>query len=183
MYVITRTCPIECLAPLLSRKTFSALAAGMQCSPATVGQVIELYEQGQLQDIENISTGRAGGGGGGGGGMPRCPTDIMRRAQCICARAKMELALLNADHALICRKSIRRLRRHRSSAADEPSDKVAGRSPAAGDDLLQGAVSCRDLPSLTICRPLKAPRSGVVCRLRRNWLDVPARLRQGSVIR
>jgi len=60
MYVITRTCPIECLAPLLSRKTFSALAAGMQCSPATVGQVIELYEQGQLQDIENISTGRAG---------------------------------------------------------------------------------------------------------------------------
>ena len=60
MHVITRSCPVACLAPLLSRVTFCALAEGMQGSPATVGQVVELYEQRRLIEIENISTGRCG---------------------------------------------------------------------------------------------------------------------------
>jgi hypothetical protein len=60
MYVITRTCPIECLAPLLSRTTFAALADGLDGCPATVGQVIELYRQRRLMDIYNISSGRTG---------------------------------------------------------------------------------------------------------------------------
>jgi len=60
MYVITRSCPIECMAPLLNRFTFAALAAGMSGSPATVRQAIERYEQGTLTNIYNISSGRVG---------------------------------------------------------------------------------------------------------------------------
>ena len=60
MYVITRACPIECLAPLLSRPTFRALVQGVPDSPATVGQVIDLYEQHRLMAIMSINTGRYG---------------------------------------------------------------------------------------------------------------------------
>jgi len=60
MYVVTRDCPIQCLAPLLSRLTYNALVDGVSGSPATVAQVIELYERGRLVDIDNISSGRAG---------------------------------------------------------------------------------------------------------------------------
>lgn len=60
MSVVKLSCPIECLAPLLNRCTFAALAAGMSDSPATVGRVIELYEQGRLTKIYNISSGRVG---------------------------------------------------------------------------------------------------------------------------
>jgi hypothetical protein len=59
MDAIRRYCPIECLAPLLSRQTMAALTAGMG-SPATVGQVVELYEQRRLMEIYGISTGRLG---------------------------------------------------------------------------------------------------------------------------
>jgi hypothetical protein len=59
MGVMSRDCPIECLAPLLSRQTLAALTAGIG-SPVTVGQVIELYEQRRLMELENISTGRMG---------------------------------------------------------------------------------------------------------------------------
>jgi hypothetical protein len=62
VYAIKRSCPIECLEPLLNRLTFAALAEELKHSPgtATVGAVIELYEQNRLTDIYNISTGRAG---------------------------------------------------------------------------------------------------------------------------
>jgi hypothetical protein len=59
MDAIRRDCPIECLAPLLPRQTMAALTAGMG-SPATVGQVVELYEQRKLMEIYGISTGRLG---------------------------------------------------------------------------------------------------------------------------
>lgn len=59
MDAIRRDCPIECLASLLSRQTFAALTAGMRSS-ATVGQVVELYEQHRLMEIDGISTGRLG---------------------------------------------------------------------------------------------------------------------------
>jgi len=60
MYAVMRTCPIQCLAPFLSRPTYSALEAGIPNESATVGQVVELYEQGRLVDIYNISGGRMG---------------------------------------------------------------------------------------------------------------------------
>ena len=60
MHVITRDCAIECLAALLSVPTLGALASGIGEAPATVGQVIELYEQRRLMNIHNISSGRAG---------------------------------------------------------------------------------------------------------------------------
>jgi hypothetical protein len=61
MYVIKRSCPVECLAPVLNRLTFASLVEGMKGSSggATVGEVIELYEQGRLMAIHNISSGRA----------------------------------------------------------------------------------------------------------------------------
>jgi hypothetical protein len=59
MYVITPDCPIECLAPLLSLPTYTALVAALE-SPATVGQVVDLYEHGGLLDLYNIGSGRAG---------------------------------------------------------------------------------------------------------------------------
>jgi len=62
MYVIKRTCPVECLAPVLDRLTFVALVEGMKGSTggATVDNVVELYERGRLVEIHNISFGRAG---------------------------------------------------------------------------------------------------------------------------
>jgi hypothetical protein len=50
---------------VLGRLTFAALVeglVGMKSEPggATVGDVIELYEQGRLTEIYNISSGRAG---------------------------------------------------------------------------------------------------------------------------
>ena len=60
MSAITRDCPIECLASLLSRSTLAALVDGVEGSPATVGQVVELYEQGRLPDIYDNSSGRVG---------------------------------------------------------------------------------------------------------------------------
>ena len=60
MHNISPDCPIECLTPLLSQETSAALAVGLQGTPATVGQVIELYQLGRLKDIRNISTGRSG---------------------------------------------------------------------------------------------------------------------------
>jgi len=57
---ISRDCPIQCLAPLLSRQTLAALVNGNDGSLAAVGQVVELYEQHKLMKIENISTGRMG---------------------------------------------------------------------------------------------------------------------------
>jgi len=60
MNVVTRACPIQCLAPFLSHLTYTALLYGLPGSPATVAQVIELYEHGQLVDIHNIGSGRAG---------------------------------------------------------------------------------------------------------------------------
>lgn len=60
MYVVTRDCPIQCLAPLLSRMTLAALVVGLPAPPATVGQLIEMYEQGRLTDVYNISSGRVG---------------------------------------------------------------------------------------------------------------------------
>lgn len=60
MSTITKDCPIECLAPLLSRATFDALAAGIDSDPATVAHVIALYEHGGLMNLYNISSGRAG---------------------------------------------------------------------------------------------------------------------------
>jgi len=60
MDAINRDCPIECLAALLSRQTLAALANGIDGSPATVGQVIELYDQHRLMEIHGISTGRLG---------------------------------------------------------------------------------------------------------------------------
>lgn len=62
-YTVTRDCPVACLAPLLTRPTFDALAAGVvghNDAPATVGQVIELYEQNLLRDVRNIGPSRAG---------------------------------------------------------------------------------------------------------------------------
>lgn len=44
---ITKNCPIACLAPLLSSRAFTALADGLKNAHATVGQVMELYEQRQ----------------------------------------------------------------------------------------------------------------------------------------
>jgi hypothetical protein len=60
MDAINRDCPIECLAALLSRQTLAALVNGIDGSPATVGQVVELYEQHRLNEIPGISTGRTG---------------------------------------------------------------------------------------------------------------------------
>ena len=60
MYGITQDCPIECLAPLLSRQTLATLVNGIDGSPATVGQLIELYDQRRLMEIHGISTGRLG---------------------------------------------------------------------------------------------------------------------------
>lgn len=60
MYVVTRECPIQCLAPFLSSLTYNALLDGVAGSPATVGQVVELYECGRLMDIHNIGAGRMG---------------------------------------------------------------------------------------------------------------------------
>ena len=60
MHAVTPDCSIECLAPALSRSTLGALLLGIDGSPVTVGHVIELYKQGRLQDIYNISSGRAG---------------------------------------------------------------------------------------------------------------------------
>ena len=57
---ITRDCPIACLASLLTRSTLEALIAGIEGEPATVRQVIELYEQHRLRDIYGISSGRTG---------------------------------------------------------------------------------------------------------------------------
>ena len=62
-YAITRNCAIACLAPLLTRPTLDALVAGFaghNDSPATVGQLIGLYELHGLTGIFNIGTGRAG---------------------------------------------------------------------------------------------------------------------------
>jgi len=56
---LSRSCPIACLAPLLSRPTFQVLAAGLDDS-AIVGDVVELYERRRLMKLPNISTGRAG---------------------------------------------------------------------------------------------------------------------------
>lgn len=60
MDAIRRNCPIECLAPLLSRQTLAALVNGIDGSPATVEQVVELYEQHRLMETHGISTGRLG---------------------------------------------------------------------------------------------------------------------------
>lgn len=56
---ITKDCPIECLASMLSTATYAALTAGLE-DPATVGQVVDLYEQGKLVKIHNIRWGRIG---------------------------------------------------------------------------------------------------------------------------
>jgi hypothetical protein len=60
---ITRDCQIACLASLLTRPTFDALMAGMVSqddSPATVGQLVELYQYDKLTDIFNIGSSRSG---------------------------------------------------------------------------------------------------------------------------
>lgn len=62
-HTITCGCPIACLAPLLTRPTLDALVAGIvgePNSPATVGQLIELYQYDKLTDIFNIGSARAG---------------------------------------------------------------------------------------------------------------------------
>jgi hypothetical protein len=58
--VITRACPLACLASVLSRVTYEALVAGIEASPATVGDVAELCEQGKLTDLPGIASGRLG---------------------------------------------------------------------------------------------------------------------------
>lgn len=63
MDVISKDCPIACLAAVLSRTTLDTLVAvivGHDSSPATVGQVVELYEQDRLMKLYNISSGRLG---------------------------------------------------------------------------------------------------------------------------
>lgn len=60
---VTRDCPVACLAPLLTQPTLDALASGLardDDSPATVGQLIELFEQNHLTNIFNVGSGRAG---------------------------------------------------------------------------------------------------------------------------
>jgi hypothetical protein len=60
VYVVKPSCPIECLAPFVEGLSFAALAGGMSGQKATVGQVIELYEQGCLTDIRNVGPARVG---------------------------------------------------------------------------------------------------------------------------
>ena len=60
MDAINGDCPIECLAPILTRQTLTALVNGIDGSLATVGRVIELYAQHRLMEISGISTGRYG---------------------------------------------------------------------------------------------------------------------------
>lgn len=60
---VTRDCLISCLAPWLTRPTLDALATGLvgrHDALATVGQVIELFEQNQLVNIFNVGPSRAG---------------------------------------------------------------------------------------------------------------------------
>jgi hypothetical protein len=48
------------LASVLSRVTYETLVAGIEASPATVGDVAELCEQGRLIELPGIATGRLG---------------------------------------------------------------------------------------------------------------------------
>jgi hypothetical protein len=57
---IRRSCPVECLAPLLSQPTFDALREGLDGSLGTVDQVIKLCEQRRLMELYNIGPSRAG---------------------------------------------------------------------------------------------------------------------------
>jgi hypothetical protein len=58
--VITRACPLACLASVLSRVTYEALVAGIDAAPATVGDVVALCEQGKLTELPEIGSGRRG---------------------------------------------------------------------------------------------------------------------------
>lgn len=57
---ITLDCPLPCLASLLSRMSYEALVNGIDAAPATVGDVVELYEQDRLDELPGIGTGRRG---------------------------------------------------------------------------------------------------------------------------
>lgn len=59
MNVVTRDCPIACLAPLLTQLTFDALACGLADS-ATVGDLAWLCAHRRLMELYGIGPSRAG---------------------------------------------------------------------------------------------------------------------------
>jgi hypothetical protein len=62
-HTITHGCRIDCLRAVLSRQAFNPLARALDASydpPATVGDVVELFSQGQLGQIFGLGRRRIG---------------------------------------------------------------------------------------------------------------------------
>jgi hypothetical protein len=63
MDAVGKGCSVTCLSSLLTRPTLDALISGVvgqDGSPATVGQLVELYHYDKLTDIFSIGSSRAG---------------------------------------------------------------------------------------------------------------------------
>jgi hypothetical protein len=62
-HAIAPECPLDCLSPVLSRAILNTLARAYDAPfdpPETVGEVVELYQRGQLGDIWGLGPRRIG---------------------------------------------------------------------------------------------------------------------------